>query len=192
MKIGILGTTANPPHLAHIEMARCAKRKLGLDRIVVVPTNIPPHKDAPEVSSAARLAMARLAVGARKGWKVSDIELRRKGKSYTRDTIRAMQKLYPRDRLYWIIGSDSLLSMPWKWKGGYGILDLCTFVVGQRTGHPIRHVSERILHKVIILKKPTSGVSSTRVRTLLKQGKSAQKFLAPAVLKFIQRNKLYL
>lgn len=191
MKIGLLGSTCNPPHKEHIRIGEYAKKYLGLDRLIFVPTKAPPHKESPEVPPELRIEMARLAVGKRLGWEVSDIELSRRGKSYTRDTIKELREKYPGAKLFCIIGSDSFLSMPWKWRGGYGILDLCQFVVAPRPGHPIRHVSEKINSKVILLDKKESEVSSSKVRSLLKKGKSVKKYLDPKVNKFIKDNKLY-
>src|SRR3989338_5245841 len=191
MKIGLLGSTCNPPHKEHIKIGEYAKKHLNLDRLIFVPTKAPPHKELPEVSPELRVEMARLAVDKRPGWEVSDVELSRKGKSYTRDTIKTFREKYPKAELFCIIGSDSFLSMPWKWRGGYGILDLCQFVVAPRPGHPIRHVSEKINSKVIILGKKKSRVSSSKIRSFLKKGKSVKKYLEPKVTEFIKNKKLY-
>lgn len=193
MRIGILGSSCNPPHKGHIAAALAAEQKLSLDQIILIPTKAPPHKDRPEVSAGARMRMARLAVGNRHGWLVSDMELRRRGKSYTRDTIAALKRKYPRDELFWIVGSDSVVSMPWQWKGGYGILDLCTFVVMPRRGYSLLRVPKRILKKVIVLPAQKSwDISSTMIRSRMKVGKKVSQFLHPAVFRFIRRHKFYL
>lgn len=191
MKIGILGSACDPPHRAHIKIAEEAKRALKLDRIIFIPTKVPPHKVRPGVSEKMRLEMARLAAGKRKGWIVSDMELRRRGKSYTRDTIEELKKRYPHDRLFWIVGSDSLVSMPWKWKGGYDLLDLCTFVVARRKGYSPRGVRKHILKKVIVLGGVPYSISSTHIRKLLAQGKDVRRFLDDRVLAYIQKHHLY-
>ena len=192
MKIGVLGSACNPPHNGHIRAALSVKRLLKLDRIIIIPTKVPPHKDRPEVSAPRRLRMARLAVANKHGWSVSDIELRRPGKSYTRDTVAALKKKYPSDEIFWIVGSDSIVSMPWQWRGGYGILDLCTFVVLPRRGSSLARVPRNILKKVVVLPRDKSwDISSTMIRNRIRTGKKVGSFLHPEVLRFIKYHKLY-
>ena len=194
MKIGILGSACDPPHKAHIKMAEVAKKELKLDRIVVIPTKIPPHKVSPSASGSMRFKMAKLAVGKRNGWSVSGMELKRKGISFTRDTIRALKKNYPNDKLFWIVGSDAIVSMPWKWKGGWGILDLCQFAVFPRYGYSLKKVPKNILKKVIVL-KPIGGnlrdISSTQIRDMLRNKKGPLKFIDQKVYRFIKKHRLY-
>ncbi|MDO8536911.1 MAG: nicotinate-nicotinamide nucleotide adenylyltransferase, partial [bacterium] len=108
MRIGILGSTCDPPHKDHILAAHFAKLQFKLDRIIIVPSHIPTHKSAPMASPTMRLAMAKLAIGQRRYWSVSSLEIRRGGITYVRDTISALKKKYPRADLFWILGSDSL------------------------------------------------------------------------------------
>ncbi len=190
-RIGIVGSTCNPPHIDHIAIGEAARRTLKLDRLILIPVKNPPHKEVPSVSADDRFKMGKLAIARRKGWSVSDMELGRRGKSYTRDTVNELKRLYPNDEIFWIVGSDSLMSMPWKWKGGYGILDLCTFVVASRKGHPIRHVSDRIIQKVKVLKMRPTSVSSTMIRRKLLHRKEVKKYLNAKVLAFIKKNNLY-
>jgi len=194
MHIGILGSACDPPHKAHIKIAEFAQKKLGFGKVVIIPTKVPPHKAVPSASEKMRLKMAKLAVGSRKNWIVSDMELKRKGKSYTRDTICAFKKLYPKDKIFWIIGSDAIVSMPWKWKGGWGILNLCKFVVFPRPGSSLKKVPKNILKKVIVL-KPIDGslreISSTEIRDMLKKKKSPLKYIDAKVYRFIKKRRLY-
>lgn len=193
MKIGILGSACDPPHKAHIKIGEYAKRVLGLDRIILIPTNISPHKNTPAVNGKLRLVMARLAVKKLKGWSVSDIELKRKGVSYTKDTIRELKKLYPRDELFWIVGSDAIVAMKKKWKGGYRALDMCKFIVFIRPGYALKTVPQKILKRVVVFKKILKrDLSSTMLRQMFKNKKSAKQYLAPEVLKFIKQHNLYL
>ncbi|MFA7283912.1 MAG: nicotinate-nucleotide adenylyltransferase, partial [Candidatus Omnitrophota bacterium] len=88
MKIGILGGTFNPVHIGHLILAEEAREKLGLDRVIFVPTSLPPHKDSVDIAPASdRLKMLKLAIASNKSFAVSDIEIRRRGRSYTIDTI---------------------------------------------------------------------------------------------------------
>lgn len=192
MRIGILGSACDPLHKRHIESAEYARKKLALDKILLIPTNIPPHKASPAASGRARLEMARFATGHLKHWEVSDMEIRRRGITYTRDTIRQLKKMYPNEDLYWIVGSDAITSMPWAWKGGYDILDECRFVVVPRPGYPLKGVRKDILKKVIVLKNIFKrNISSTMVRNMLRSKKNAGRFLDLRVLRYIKQKKIY-
>ena len=192
MRIGIFGSAFDPPHKGHIAAIQSAKKALELDRVILIPTKIPPHKDRPKTPERFRLHMARLVAKGRKGWVVSDMEFKRPGRSYTRDTIASLKKRYPGNTLFWIVGSDSLVSMPWKWKGGWEVLDLCTFVVIPRSGYSLGSVPKVMLQKVIVLKRTPHWVrSSTTIRNLLQHKKSVRHLLDPSVLKFIQQHHLY-
>lgn len=195
MKIGILGSACDPPHKAHIKMAEIAKKELKLDKIILIPTNIPPHKAIPSAPAKMRFKMAKLAVGNIKSWVVSAMELKRKGKSYTRNTIRDLKRKYTDDEIFWIVGSDAIVSMPWKWKGGWGILDLCQFVVFPRPGYSLRKVPKKILKKIVVMKAVAGDsreVSSTVIRDMLKKNKSPLKYIDRKVYEFIKKNKLYI
>lgn len=194
MKIGILGSACDPPHKAHIKTAEIAKKELKLDKIILIPTKIPPHKASPSTPAKMRFKMAILAIGKRGGWSVFGMEFKRKGKSYTRDTIRDLKRKYPGDEIFWIVGSDAIVSMPWKWKGGWGILDLCQFVVFPRFGYPLKRVPKNILKKVIVLKSIAwkyQGISSTKIRCMFMKNKSPLKYIDKKVYRFIKKYHLY-
>ena len=115
MKIGIYGGTFNPPHLGHLEAARTAVKVLNLDLLLLVPAGTPPHKDLPEdtPSPEDRLAMTRLTADAMMMpdiVQVSNIEISRKGKSYTADTVEELHRQYPGAELYLLMGTDMFLS----------------------------------------------------------------------------------
>ena len=114
MRIGIYGGTFNPIHRGHLTAARAAAEQLGLDKLLLVPANVPPHKQLPQGSASPKqrlemtvLATAELDCKA----EVLDIELRRTGKSYTSDTLRALREQYPEDELWLLMGSDMFLSL---------------------------------------------------------------------------------
>ncbi|QQG45191.1 MAG: nicotinate (nicotinamide) nucleotide adenylyltransferase [Candidatus Sungiibacteriota bacterium] len=192
MKIGILGGTFDPPHKGHKLVAGIVKKELGLDRIIFIPTKDPPHKVRPKVSPQHRFFLTRLLVRGKKGFLVSDLEFKRPGKSYTADTVQELRKLYPQDKLFWIIGADALLYMPRGWKEGYKILDKCQFVVVVRPGYSLKSVPGRILQKVIIVKnRARDDISSTEIRRYLKSGKSIKGLLTPQQEIYIKRKHLY-
>lgn len=116
MKIGIYGGTFNPPHLGHLEAARTAVKVLELDKLILIPAAVPPHKALPEGTpeGAHRLAMTERmadALSMPKVAEVSRMELDREGKSYTADTLRAIRAQYPNAQLWLLMGTDMFLTL---------------------------------------------------------------------------------
>ena len=117
MKVGIYGGTFNPVHTGHIHAAKQAAEILGLDKLILIPDRIAPHKEIPSGSPTPeqRLEMLRLAVAGETGIEVSDIELKREGKSYTYLTVEALSEEYPGAELYLLMGTDMFLTFhTWK------------------------------------------------------------------------------
>ena len=112
MKIGVYGGSFNPPHLGHVRAAQACKQALGLDRVLVIPASIPPHKQLTSSSASPeeRLALTRLAFENLPGFEVLNLEIRREGKSYTVDTIRELKAQYAHDELFLMMGTDMFLS----------------------------------------------------------------------------------
>ncbi len=112
MRIGILGGTYNPPHTGHLHAATAAREELRLDRVILLPSFLPPHKTMPQnaPNAAARLEMTRLAAETI-GAEVSDLEIMRGGTSYTADTLAEFRKQYPKDDLWFIVGTDMFLTL---------------------------------------------------------------------------------
>lgn len=114
MRIGIFGGTFNPPHLGHKHLAEEIKEKASLDKIVIIPAYTPPHKVSKELADAEhRVKMCELLFS-EDFYEVSDLEIKRQGKSYTVDTVTQLRKFYPEDELFLIIGADMLMSFD-KW-----------------------------------------------------------------------------
>ena len=116
MKIGIYGGTFNPPHLGHVTAARAAAELLKLDKLLLVPAGLPPHKNLPAGSPTPqqRLEMTRLAAeqtGLGGRVEVADLEVHREGKSYTSDTLAALKARYPDDELWLLMGTDMFLTL---------------------------------------------------------------------------------
>ena len=192
IKIGIFGTAANPPHIGHLKIVKCAKRFLRLDRTIVIPTKIPPHKDMPQVTPKARFQMTRLLFTDTPGVLVSDVEISRRGISYTKDTIAILKKKYSKDKLIWIIGQDSLANMLRDWEEGYGILDLCQFAVLSRKDCSLKKIPKDILAKVIMIKNcGFARESSTEIRDIASDNKKLSKMVGKKVYAYIKKHKLY-
>src|SRR5690625_5162889 len=114
-KIGILGGAFDPPHLGHLHIAHEVQKTYHLDEIWFIPTYIAPHKETAETSAIDRAKMVKLMIKENKSFRIQTIELERKGKSYTIDTLQHLQQLYPMVRFYFIIGADLVMSLhTWK------------------------------------------------------------------------------
>ena len=111
-KIGIYGGTFNPPHIGHIQAALDAVRALGLTTLYVIPDRIAPHKEIPEGSPTPqqRLQMLRVALDGAENVAVSDMELRREGKSYTYETVEQLRAMHPNAELVLLMGTDMFLT----------------------------------------------------------------------------------
>ncbi|MDD5729916.1 MAG: nicotinate-nucleotide adenylyltransferase [Candidatus Omnitrophica bacterium] len=187
MKIGILGGTFNPIHLGHLILAEEAREKLGLQKIVFVPTYLAPHKKNSHVASAkARYAMIKLAIRGNKHFSVSDTEIKRKGVSYTIETIREFRKSFPKKELYFITGSDLLRYLK-DWKDLKEILRIVKFVVATRPGYPLEEIPSYISTVAI----RAVDVSAFEVRNCVKTNKSFRYLVPDAVYKFIKKHNLY-
>jgi nicotinate-nucleotide adenylyltransferase len=187
MRIGILGGTFNPVHIGHLILAEEAREKLGLDKIIFIPTALPPHKDNLNIAPAAdRLKMLKLATQGNKYFKVLDIEIKRNGRSYTIDTLRELKSKYSRDELYFIIGSD-LLKYLNEWKDLNEILKMVKFVVATRPGFPL----EQIPSYITTLAIRAVDVSGFEVRQCVAQNKSYGYLVTDKVFDYIKKRKLY-
>jgi nicotinate-nucleotide adenylyltransferase len=136
-RIGLFGGTFNPIHCGHIAVAQQLQRGFPLDRIYLVPSRLPPHKSCSDLAQAAhRLAMIELALAEVKGdtLRLSDIELKREGPSYTVDTVAAFRKeLSPDDELYLIMGADAFLELD-SWRQWRALLAAVSLIVMSRPG----------------------------------------------------------
>jgi nicotinate-nucleotide adenylyltransferase len=131
-RIGLFGGTFDPPHLGHLALAERARDQLRLDRVIFMPSGLPPHKRRRAVAPPAhRLAMTRIAVRGNAGFVVSALETRRRGASYTVDTLRALAAREPEARLYLVIGEDSLRDFP-TWHAPEEIAELAALAVAPR------------------------------------------------------------
>ena len=204
MKIGIYGGTFNPPHLGHITAAKAVFELLGLDRLLLIPAGIPPHKPMPEGSASAeqRLEMTRLAgeqLGLGGRVQVLDLELRREGRSYTADTLETLKEQYPEDELWLLMGTDMFLTLQ-AWRSPEKILDLAGIAAFGRTEADTEElfaVQREYLCKtypqarIFTLTIPgVVEVSSTELRERLADGEGGH-LLAPAVYGYILREGLY-
>ncbi len=197
-KIGIYGGSFNPPHKGHVLAAAAFRQKLGLDRLLLVPAALPPHKEMPDGSpdGQSRLQMLQLAAEELPFAEVSDLELRREGPSYTVDTLRQLKEQYPDDQLYLCMGTDMLRSFS-QWRQPEEICRMATLVMAHRE-EPDHEELQRCAEEIraaygadlVLIGNNVLEISSTTVRRLLVLG-GAEEYLQPQVLRYIQEHCLY-
>ncbi len=142
-KVGIFGGTFNPVHKAHVAVAEAFTHRFSLDLLYVIPNNIPPMKESHGVSGEDRFNMLKIAFSGNNKITVSDIELKREGMSYTRDTVAAIKELHPESELYLLTGDDWINDFD-KWKDYRYILDNATLVVAYRGYNNITKALDRL------------------------------------------------
>ena len=187
--MGLLGGAFNPIHIGHLVLAQEAWHKFGLDKVIFIPTHIPPHKDVEDnVSAADRLNMVRLALEGDKRFEISTYELDRKRVSYSIDTIKHFkEKLGPECELFFLTGSDWAKDLS-TWKEIDEILELTTFVIATRPGWEDSSSHKDRTHHIVI---PGVDVSSSIIRERVRS-KEPIDYLAPsAVVKYVRNKGLY-
>ena len=196
--IGIYGGTFNPPHLGHIRAAKMAVEALGLQQLLVIPDRIAPHKELPEGSASPeqRLQMLQLALEGEQKITVSDLELRREGKSFTYETVEQLHAQFPQDQLILLMGTDMFLTFD-QWRYPERILAHAQLGVfyrgtpGEREDIEKRKQEmERESYTVHLLRNEVVDISSTQLRRML-AFECASPFLPKGVENFIRRNGLY-
>lgn len=185
-QVGILGGNFNPVHLAHLVMADQVQQQLGLDKVYLMPTFLPPHVDEKETIAAEhRLAMLERAIEDNSKLAIEKIELERGGKSYTYDTMKALTQNNPDTDYYFIIGGDMVEYLP-KW---YKIDELETMV--QFVGINRPHYSPITPYPIIWVDVPELDISSTKLRERIKNGCSVRYLIPDSVIDYIEEKGLY-
>ncbi len=219
MRLGLLGGSFNPIHRCHLSIAHSARQLLQLDRILFIPTGDPPHKQPGTLAAAQhRYRMVELAIQDVAGFALTDIEIRRPGKSYSIDTVLAIQQEYgPGTTLFFMIGLDAFLELP-SWKNAQTLLSSCQFVVFSRPSVSFRTVSSipffhAIQEEALIaldaarqeradliltqgqaltfLRLPPCDVSASDIRQRVQEGRPLANLLPPPVESYILREGLY-
>jgi nicotinate-nucleotide adenylyltransferase len=196
-KLGVLGGTFDPPHLGHIMMAEEVKQSLGLDELLLIPAGQPQSRPNENITPAnQRLEMLVLAAAENPGLKISNIELERKGPTFTVDTLIELKNKYKGYEIYFILGWDSLEQLP-TWHEPSRILNLCYLVAVPRPGvkRPSLRTLEGVLpgisEKVIFMDRPKVDISATEIRSLVQQGASIEHLVPEKVAEYIKKHELY-
>ncbi len=196
-KIAVYGGTFNPIHNGHIHLAKQFARLLGIDRVLLIPTRVPPHKQPPDLASAQdRLAMCRLA-SQDEIFEVSDLEIRREGPSYTAETLMKLKKENPSSEFYLITGEDMFVTIQ-SWYKPQIIYSLAILCAAPRSTQGLQSLQnharrlERMGARTMIKDIDYLPISSTMVRRAVQNGESISGLVPPAVEDYIRKNNLYL
>ena len=198
MKTGVFGGTFNPVHKGHIMLAEYCMDSVGLDRIIMIPTAVPPHKISNNLASENdRLNMCKLACRGKENFFVSDIEIKRQGKSYTYETLTQLKEIYPDDHLYTIMGADMFLTLD-RWKNPEIIFEKSSIITiprDEENKHELENFYNKVLKAMgassVILPNPVMSVSSTFIRKNLDNFNLIRDMLDKGVYDYIIKNNLY-
>lgn len=212
MHIAIIGGTFNPIHYGHLRIAEEVREALSLDKVLFIPTSQPPHKDDGSlIPPEHRLEMVRLSTSDNPFFEVSNIEIKRGGRSYSVETLRALRKENPGFEWSFIVGTDSFNDIT-TWREYEELFRLTNFVVVSRPGHPIKKIGEVLPIElargfwydeskgvylnpagrfVAYLETTCLDISASAIRRMVKEGSSIRYLLPPGVEEYIQRERLY-
>lgn len=208
MKIGIFGGTFNPIHYGHLRGAEEVRENFALDKVIFIPSGVPPLKSFDIIEGFHRLKMTELAIENNPYFEVSDYEIKIKETSYTVNTVAYFKKLYEGHTLLFIIGVDSFFELS-QWHKPEELLNMVDFIVMSRPGiedieHKLEHFyfleskeSENIFKiknsdkKVYYTKISPFWISSTILREMIRKNKSIRYLLPDKVIEYIENNKLY-
>ena len=201
MHIGLFGGSFDPIHHGHLIIARTLLEQAGLDRVILLPTHDPPHKNATVLAGAAhRLEMIRLAIAGDPQFELSDYDMVRAGPTYTVDTVEHFQELLGGSvSLSWIIGADSLADLA-TWHRLSDLVDRCRILTASRPhckpmdwGSLSRFLSPQQIAKLKagVYTAPLIDLSATDLRTRLAEGKSVRYCVPLPVCEYLERTRLY-
>lgn len=203
-RTGILGGTFNPIHYGHLQLGQAAMEECGLDRVLIMPSGVSYlKKDINIPEGDIRLELCRLASKGMDKFELSDIEIKRKGNTYTYETLAELKGIYPEDELYFIVGADSLYYMD-KWVEARKIFELSNIVCAIRgegseeelskLGLTADSLRQRFDAEIIILKASVMDISSTEIRKMISDGASGDtliKFLPEEEYNYIIKHGIY-
>lgn len=198
VKIGIMGGTFNPIHLAHLQMAREAVIQAELDQVLFMPSKNPPHKRGENILSGEhRASMVRLAVEGEDRFVFSDYELRREGITYTAETLEQLQKQFPFNRYYFIMGGDSFFQLE-SWYQPQEIMKRAVILALSRDGiqqEKMEQQAEKLRTwyqaEVRIIRMEPMDISSSMIRDRISRGLVIEELVPPKVAHYIRENQLY-
>ena len=196
-RIGIMGGTFDPIHIAHLVIAEEARQAYNLDRVIFIPAYRPPHKQGRKIAGVYdRVKMTELAIADNPAFSLSMVEIERQGPSYSLLTIRELQREYGYEaEFYFITGSDSINELH-TWYHAEELVAACHFIGTTRPDSPVDEVSlagrwGELYSHIHLLPVPQMDISSTMLRQRIAQGESVRYFLPPKVADYIAEMGLY-
>jgi nicotinate-nucleotide adenylyltransferase len=191
LRIGIFGGTFNPPHIGHLIVAQRVCEQVRLDKLIFVPSFISPHKRKGEDALALhRLRMVRLAIKNNPLFVVSDIEVTRRGTSYTYATLEEFRGRFPGSKLFLIIGADNFTEFH-TWKNPERILELASLIVMNRPRTAIVSGTSAFAKRSRFVTVPDIDISSSGLRRIVRDGDSIAYLVPEGVARYIRRHRLY-
>lgn len=191
MRIGMLGGSFDPIHAGHLVVAETVREALQLDRLVFMPAFQPPHKlGSPIAPPEARLRMVESAIRSNIHFAVSDIEIRRRGMSYTVETVEELLRQYSPGKLYVVMGTDLLGGLP-NWHRLDDLTAMALLIVIRRPGSAATPAPPSVADRVKFLDVPSVDISATMVRDRVASGKSIRYLVPEPVEEIIVRERLY-
>lgn len=191
MRTCLFGGTFDPPHIGHLLVAQTVCEAENFDKVFFIPAYQPPHKD--DITPVdERLKMLELAVEGNPNFEISDVELKRKGVSYTIDTVKFIKEemRLKSQELFYLMGSDSLLEFQ-NWKDPKGILNECQVIVAIRPGFRPSDIPSWILQKIQFANIPRFEISSSNIRHRWVENKTIRYMVTLPVWEYIEKNNLY-
>lgn len=201
-KIGIMGGTFNPVHHGHLVTAQEALNQFCLDEVIFIPTGDPPHKIEDHLADTEdRYLMTVIATSSNSSFFVSRIEIDRKGKSYTIDTVKGLRRIYGTDaELFFITGADAILEIL-SWKDTDEIVTLAKFIAATRPGYDLSKLKdlratlfsseEKSIDRIFIMEIPALAISSTNIRERIKDHRPIDYLVPEGVSNYIHKHRLY-
>jgi nicotinate-nucleotide adenylyltransferase len=195
LRLGLLGGTFDPIHNGHLALADAAVACARLDRVLLIPSNQPPHRAPAQASVEDRLAMCRLAAEGHPELEVSDVEARRSGQSYTLETLQEVRRERPRDSLFLILGWDAARELA-SWHRPAEVLALAKPVIVNRPGlQPPGEMELRTAgldpDRTLVCPQRTPDTRATEVRELAARGAELDRLVPPPVAEYIRKRGLY-
>ena len=198
MRLGIYGGTFSPPHIGHVSAAKAFARQMQLDKLLIIPTYLPPHKEYGEEATAyERLSMCRLAFEDIPIAEISDLEIQRGGKSYTYETLEELAA--DGIDLYLLCGTDMILTFD-LWRNFERIFSLATvcYIRRESNSESANEIEQKVEEyrkkygaKIIEISEEAIEISSTKLRRRISTGKDVVEFLSVSVMDFIRERGLY-
>ena len=195
MRLGVLGGTFDPIHNAHLFISMDAAASFGLEKVLIIPNAVPPHKPGQPVTEPHhRLQMVELAVHGNRLLEADPLEVKRGGISYTVETLRELRRRYPDSEILFLTGADAVAEIG-TWREPKTVVRLCRLVAVSRPGLGLAELRARVpaelfpfieLHQV-----PPMGISSTMIRERVQRGLPIRYLTPDAVVDYIEEHRLY-